>query len=282
MTLNMTTPVTNPLRKTENDMKRRHFIKTATGATIAAAAVASSNQVTADHHEGPKGPQILAWRKYIIENAAQREIIDRFLRTAAIPALNRLGVKPIGVFYDKENKDDLSVYTLAPFASLEACFGTNERLAADSEFLENANEYLSTQKDSPAYSRIESSIMRAFDGFPMVKAPLSRERIFELRTYESHNELKAILKVEMFNEAELDIFEKVDLKGVFYGQSLSGANLPNLTYMIAYENMDERKAAWGRFSKHPDWQILKKNDRYKDTVSKIVATFLVPADYSQI
>ncbi|MBT5708595.1 MAG: NIPSNAP family containing protein [Verrucomicrobia bacterium] len=263
-------------------MKRRTFIKTATGATLAAAAVTTLNQAKADHHEGAHGQQILGWRKYVIETAAQRQIVDRFLRKAAIPALNRLGVKPIGVFYDNDNKDDLSIYTIAPFASLEAYFGAHERLAADSEFLENAQEYLSTEKDSPAYKRIESSIMKAFTGFPQVKAPLSGDRIFELRIYESHNEIKALLKVEMFNEAELDIFEKVDLKGVFYGESLAGANLPNLTYMIAYKNMDERKAAWSRFSKHPDWQVLKKNDRYKDTVSNIEAKFLVPASYSQI
>lgn len=263
-------------------MKRRTFIKTATGATIAATAVSSLNQATADHHLGAHGQQILGWHKYVIENKEQRQIVDRFLKTAAIPALNRLGVKPIGVFYDNDNKDDLSVYSVAPFESLEAYFGANEQLAADSEFLENAQEYLSTQKDNPAYKRIESSIMKAFSGFPKVQTPLSGERIFELRIYESHNELKALLKVEMFNEAELDIFEKVDLKGVFYGESLTGANLPNLTYMIAYKDMDERKAAWGRFSKHPDWQVLKKNDRYKDTVSNIVAKFLVPASYSQI
>ena len=261
-------------------MKRRAFIKTAAGVGIAAAA--SVTKPLADHHGGGHGPQTLEWRKYVVETAEQREIIDRFLKTAAIPALNRLGSKPIGVFYDKDNVDDLSVYMLTPFRSMEVFTGAPQALAGDNEFMANANEYLNTAKKQPGYQRIESTLMSAFTGFPQVKAPLSGERIFELRIYESHNELKGHLKVEMFNEAELDIFEKVGLQGVFYGQSVVGSNLPNLTYMIAYKNMDERKAAWGRFSKHPDWQVLKKNERYKDTVSKIVAKYLVPAPYSQI
>lgn len=261
-------------------MKRRTFIKSATSATVLAAA-STLNRVNADHH-GDHAPQLMEWRKYVVENQSQRQIVDRFLKSAAIPALNRLGSKPVGVFYDKNNPDDLSVYMLTPFTDLAAYTNATQDLSSDDEFLANAQEYLNTPKAQPAYQRIESTLMNAFTGFPRVKAPITGERLFELRTYESHNELKGVLKVEMFNEAELDIFEKVGLEGVFYGQSMVGSNLPNLTYMIAYKNMDERKAAWGRFSKHPDWQILKKNERYKDTVSKIVATYLAPADYSQI
>ncbi len=260
-------------------MKRRTFIKSAATAT----AVAATTQLTsqADHHKGGK-QKILEWRKWHLSTAEQRGLVDDFLKNAALPALNRLGVKPIGVFYDMEHKDDFAIYTLFPHTSLESMSAVNTELAQDAAFLEGASDYLSTEKNAPGYDRIESTIMRSFQGFPHVAAPLEGERIFELRIYESHNELKAKLKVEMFNEAELAIFDNVGLQGVFYGESLVGSNLPNLTYMIAYKNMDERKAAWGRFSKDPDWQVLKGNQRYKDTVSKIQATYLVPAPYSQV
>lgn len=261
-------------------MKRRTFVKTAAGAGLAAAA--SFQQSLADHHLGGHGPQTLEWLKYVIETTEQRAIVDRFLKNAAIPGLNRLGSKPIGVFYDQDNPADQSVYMLTPFSSMEAFTSAPLALGGDDDFMAQASEYLNTAKNQPGYQRIESTLMSAFSGFPQVKSPLSGERIFELRVYESHNELKGHLKVEMFNEAELDIFDKVGLQGVFYGQSLVGSNLPNLTYMLAYKDMDARKAAWGRFSKHPDWQVLKANERYKDTVSKIVAKYFVPAPYSQI
>ena len=259
-------------------MKRRTFIKSAAAGALATA-LTSQNRLQA---QAGGAQQILVWRKWIIKTPEQRATVDRFLKNAAIPALNRLGSKPIGVFNDRDNKDDLSVYSLAPFASIEDYEGAAQALAGDSEFIENGYEYLNAPKSSPAYQRVEVSLFKAFAGFPKVQTPLTGERIFELRTYESFSELKGLLKVEMFNEAELDIFEKVRLQGVFYGQAMAGSNLPNLTYMLAYKNMDERKAAWDRFLSHPDWEVLKGNERYKDTVSKIVAKYLVPAAYSQV
>ncbi len=115
-----------------------------------------------------------------------------------------------------------------------------------------------------------------------MEIPRTGERIFELRIYESHNELKARLKIEMFNQAELAIFEKVGLDHVFFGQTLVGANLPNLTYMLGYRDMAEHDQAWKAFLEHPDWLALKDQERYRDTVSKIVNRFLKPTDYSQI
>ena len=237
-------------------MKRRTFIKTATAAAAVAAVSGSLNHAKADHHHRQ---QYLAWWKYVVDTPQQKGVVERFLKNAAIPGLNRLGSKPVGVFYDKNDPQDLSIYTLIPFPSLESMTGAKEALGADGEFMENAREYLGTPKSAPAYQRIEISHFKAFSGFPTVQAPLTGERIFELRVYESHNELKGVLKVELCNEAELDIFEKVGLDGVFYGEAIAGTNLPNLTYMIAYKNMEERKAAWGRFVKHPDWLILKEN-----------------------
>ena len=124
--------------------------------------------------------------------------------------------------------------------------------------------------------------MHAFTGAPRVEIPRSGERIFELRVYESHSEWKAQLKIEMFNAAELAIFEKVGLNHVFFGEALVGPNLPNLTYMLGYRDMPEHDQAWKAFLEHPDWIALKEQERYRDTVSKIINRFLQPTSYSQI
>ena len=86
----------------------------------------------------------------------------------------------------------------------------------------------------------------------------------------------------MFNDGELDIFADVGLKGVFFGRALSGENLPNLTYMLVYDNEGQKKSAWSSFIKSPAWESMKSEEIYKDTVSKIVSIFLVPTSYSQI
>lgn len=264
-------------------MNRRQFIHSA-AASAATVGLTQSHKLNADHHNEAKNPKLLEWRRWHIESASKRAIVDGFLKNAAIPALNRQGIHPVGVFHPqpKDGKDDYDVYALIHYPTLESYYDMRRSLSGDSGLIENGQAYLTTPKGNPAYTRIESTLMRPFDGYPHVKIPRTGERIFELRVYESHNEQKAALKVEMFNSGEFDIFENVGLDSVFCGEALSGPGLPNLTYLVGYKDMAERKAAWGRFSKDPDWQVLRKNERYADTVSKIHQTFLNPAPYSQI
>jgi hypothetical protein len=90
------------------------------------------------------------------------------------------------------------------------------------------------------------------------------------------------MKVKMFNDGELDIFADVGLNGIFFGGALSGENLPNLTYMLVYDDEDQKKSAWSAFIKSPAWEAMKSEEMYKDTVSKIISTLLFPTVYSQI
>ena len=264
-------------------MNRRNFIKTSMAATSVVGASQLSSISAQAEEKTEQGPQqYLSWRRYVIKTDDQKKLVADFLKNAAIPALNRAGVKPVGVFYEMPDSDDHSVYVLTSFYSLERFASLGRTLSEDGVFMDAARDYLHTEKSSPAYERIESMLMKSFSGYPKIQTPRQGDRIFELRTYESHNELKAFLKVEMFNEAELDIFRRVNLDGVFYGQALAAPNLPQLTYLLAYKDQAERKKNWDAFLSHPDWEVLKNNERYKDTVSKIIAKFLIPAPYSQI
>ena len=62
----------------------------------------------------------------------------------------------------------------------------------------------------------------------------------------------------------------------------SGDNLPNLTYMLVYNNEAEHKKAWKAFRSAPAWNTLKADEKYADTVSKITTRFLVATSYSGI
>jgi hypothetical protein len=60
--------------------------------------------------------------------------------------------------------------------------------------------------------------------------------------------------------------------------------MPNLTYMLAFKNMDEQKAAWKKFVSHPEWKRLSAMPEYSDKaiLSNITNLQLVAADYSQV
>ena len=109
-----------------------------------------------------------------------------------------------------------------------------------------------------------------------------KARIFELRTYESYSEAKALKKIDMFNSGEIAVMHEVGLAPVFYGQALIGRDLPHLTYMLSAEDRDLHKKHWQAFGAHPTWNKMKDDHQYADTVSKITSRFLVPTPFSQI
>jgi len=121
---------------------------------------------------------------------------------------------------------------------------------------------------------------------PRVKIPeltrQNRDRVFELRTYESPTEHLGDLKVEMFNSGEVPIFLDCGILPVFLGQAIVGDLMPSLTYMTVYSSMEAKAKAWGKFPKHPDWLKLKEIPKYKGTVSKIHKWILVPVKGSQL
>ena len=81
-------------------MNRRTFLQAAT-LTGASASLVSSSDLMADHHLGGHSPKLLEWRQWKVESAEKRALIDRQLQHVAIPALNRAGIQPVGVFYPR-------------------------------------------------------------------------------------------------------------------------------------------------------------------------------------
>ncbi|MDP6045061.1 MAG: NIPSNAP family protein, partial [Phycisphaerae bacterium] len=109
-----------------------------------------------------------------------------------------------------------------------------------------------------------------------------KDRIFEVRVYESHNEDAARRKVHMFNNGETQLMRDVKLGPVFFGEMLIGGNVPNLTYMLSAPSMDAHKEHWKAFGGHPTWKKMRVMPLYKGTVSKIYNYFLKPLKCSQI
>jgi hypothetical protein len=264
-------------------MKRREFIKgslaasTLAGVSSLAVAAEKGQTTERDYYE---------LRAYRLKAGAKHDLLDSYLEKAAIPAWNRLGIKSVGVFTEMEPKDGSAIWVLVPHPSLESFSTAWSKLNADSEYQKAGASYLQTAKSDPAFDRIDSWLLLAFAGMPRLEVPaLTREkkqRVFEMRTYESYSEVKALKKVQMFNSGEIEVMKEVNLSPVFYGQALIGRDLPHLTYMLCGENKDLHKKHFGDFGKHPTWDKLKNDPEYADTVSKITSRFLEPVSYSQI
>ncbi len=259
-------------------MQRRAFLGSACAAGAAAAAAAGRAPAA---ETGDK--QYLELRHYQVADMAHRKRLETFLAGAAIPAWNAAGVAPVGVFVDLEGKSpDLRV--LLPYASAGDVVPVRRKAWEAILANDAVRDVVHAEKKDPAYERIESAFMLAFDGVPKVHVPEKAPgRLFQLRIYESHSQAKAFKKIKMFNEGgELAIFRKCAMTPVFFGETLIGSNLPNLTYMLTFPDMAAKDANWKKFIGHPEWKKLSKDPEYKDTVSNITNVMLKPAGCSQI
>jgi hypothetical protein len=166
--------------------------------------------------------------------------------------------------------------------------GAWRRVEADAEYQRAAAEFVNAPAAAPVYIRMESSFMVAFEGMPKLEIPAgaagNKPRIFELRTYESASEKAGKKKIEMFNQGEIAIFRRAGLKPVFFGQALIGSKLPHLTYMVVFENLEQRAASWSAFGGDAEWKKLSTTPGYANAeiVSNITNVLLSPADFSQI
>lgn len=215
-----------------------------------------------------------------------RDRVAEFYRTVALPAYRRLGIGPIGVFTTLFGPNDPSLHVLAPHDTLESAITIQSRLLAEPTYRTEGAAFLDAPLSDPAYVRQERQLMVAFTDMPRVEVPgpeAAESRIFEFRIYESHSVVAGQKKIAMFNEGgEIAIFHKTGLTPVFFGETLFGPRMPNLTYMLTFENMDARDQAWDRFRVDPDWLALRANPIYRDTVSAITDYILRPTPFSEI
>jgi hypothetical protein len=270
-------------------MNTRSFLDTAFTVIIAAAAVAamvgiSPRTMAADSDR----PQYYELRVYSTKSEQQQKLISDYWQNAAVPAYNRIGIQPVGVFTELQESPKNKIYVLIPYESLDVFASAPAKLAADTAYQAAGASYLAHTKADPAFERIESSLHVAFDGMKKLALPPSSSEkkpwIFELRTYLSPSESKGDNKVKMFNSGEITLMQEVGMCPVFFAQTLSGPHMPNLVYMVSGQNQEEHGKHWQGFINSPVWKKLSGDPQYKDNMTDkgIINVFLKRTPASQI
>lgn len=266
-------------------MQRRRFLTSSLAASALALAGKSGAQAQTP---ASKPREFYELRKYYMQSGPQTKLTGNYLSQALIPALNRLGISPVGVFNLTLGPETPTLYVLIPSTSLETLVTSELLLAQDKQFLDAAAPFWNAPASAPAFIRVESSLLVAFEGWPKLTVPAATaqhaKRVYQLRTYESASSQDHVRKVEMFHHGEFEFFRKAGFGQVFYGDTLIGARMPNLTYMLTFAALEEMNDKWKAFGDDPDWKKLSASPRYsfESIVSNISNLILTPTDYSQI
>jgi hypothetical protein len=232
-------------------------------------------------------PAYFELKVYHLKTARQVALVDSFLQYQYVPQLHAAGVATVGVFkaIGNDTATDKRIYVFTPYASLSQWEKMRQTTAT--KLLAAGGAYENAAYTSPAYGRLETIFLKPFDAMTALLAPKlatpKAERVYELRSYEGASEKIFRNKMQMFNAGgEIKLFDRLGFNGIFYGEVLFGAKMPNLMYMTSFANKADREAHWKAFGADPEWKRLSALPEYQNNVSHIDITFLQPANYSDL
>jgi hypothetical protein len=263
-------------------MKRRNFLTAAGLSTLFPFSMYANSNKNKEEDQ-----QYVELIKYHVPLGNKKNVVEDFYRDVAIPALGEMGVGPVGVFKPKYGMNKPSLWVMIQHKDLDSFVNLSDRLMENDTFMNKGSAVLNNELSDPNFIRVEKILYQNFKYLPVIEVPEQKmgnaSRIYELRIYESHNMIAAKKKIEMFNEGgEIEIFKKTGLNPVFFGETLAGPLMPNLTYMLVFDDMADRDKNWKVFVDSPEWKTLSADPQYKDTVSNISDIILSPASCSQI
>lgn len=258
-------------------MNRRQVI--ASSAALAAAAQAPAQTPA-------RNRALIELRFFYLRNTPENQAkrVTDLLNDTYIPSAKRAGVKTVGVFRSTVAQKTPFLLMVQNYDSFAAMDKIGTSVEGDPAYQKGALKFGELQGLN--YVRMERQLLRAFTTVPDIEVPKpnASPRVFELRTYESNTRTSLKKKIGMFDNGEIAIFRKTGLLPVFFGDMLFGPNLPNLTYMLAYDSLAAREKNWAEFVAHPEWLKLRATPGLSDAevVSNISNCFLSPLAFSDI
>ncbi len=124
----------------------------------------------------------------------------------------------------------------------------------------------------------------AFAGEAQKESSPGKDRVFEMRTYYTHEgRLPALNK--RFREHTCDLFKKHGMELIGFWTPIDEKDGKNdkLVYILAYPSREAAAASWKAFQSDPEW-IKARDASEKDgkIVKKVESVYLNPTDYSLV
>jgi hypothetical protein len=259
-------------------MNRRKFV----AASLATSAAALVQNAKAQANPG-RQREYYQLRRYTLQSGPQAAMTEKYISEALIPAMAKRG-GPVGGFRLDIGPETPTFYVLIPVNEPAMAGALELELNQDPDYVKAAEPFWSAPAASPAFLRLDSSLLAAFEGWPRITPPAKGKRIFQLRTYESPSYRDHIVKVQMFHSGEFEIFKNAGFHMVFFGDTLIGPRMPSLTYMLSFADSTDLDAKWDVFRNDPAWKKLSADPRFafEAIVSNITNLVLSPLAASQI
>lgn len=134
------------------------------------------------------------------------------------------------------------------------------------------------------FESLDTTLIEATEYAPATLVSAKSPRLFELRVYHSPTWHQLTLLHARFAGPEIEIFHRVGIHPVLYSSTLIGQHMPNLTYLIPFEDLAAREKAWAAFGADPEWLKVRKEsiERGGQISSVMQISLFKSAPYSPI
>ena len=228
--------------------------------------------------------RIFALESFKLKQGTQLARLHDFFRDAMLPGLGRIHSGPKIVLEAVVAPHVPQVLAIYGFASIEEMWGVHGKVMADAEWGKKFQAWESGPE--PAFESLDSSLLEAAEYSPEIAATAGDKppRIFELRVYRSPTYRQHLGVHERFGGPEIKIFHRVGIHPVLYASTLIGQNIPNLTYLIPFDDLAAREKAWAAFGADPEWQKVRQESvtKYNQPVSVSQVSLFKATPYSPV
>ena len=255
---------------------------------LASAAGAASLSMSSLAQTPGTGRAVIELRYFRLRNTTdnQRGRLTNWLTVDVIPFLRKAGSGPVGLFASSIAPDAPFLLAVSSHDSLAAYEQTMAKLMQSEPFLRASEAFSTIRPPLPAHGNAPAPRLRWVPRLVVPQAPDEGKpaRLFELRVYESNSPLSLMKKIGMFENGEIDLFKQKGLPPVFFGETIAGDRMPNLTYMVWHDSLSAREANWRNFATSPEWKKMAATPGLSDgeVVSNISTYLLSPVNGSQI
>ena len=234
--------------------------------------------------DAPKKSGFWSLENYYLKQGTQMARLHKYLQQGVLPAIKKMNSGPVIVMEAMVAQHMPQVAVATGFESYQQWRDVRSKAMAGRESIEKVKQWESGPEQP--FEHMSETLLEAAPYSPAVASVQQREkpRIFELRVYHSPSWSQLRALHERFAGPETKIFARVGVHPIFYSSTVAGANMPNLTYLIPFDNLAAREIAWDAFSADPDWVKVRKEsiDKYGQISSVIQISIFKAAAYSPV
>lgn len=223
---------------------------------------------------------------FYLQQGAQVARMHDYFSKLALPGLERAQHSGPVIFLESLVAPHMpQMVAIYGFRSLDEMWSVHTRAMQDADMTKAYEQWEAGAE--PPFEQSSAVLLQAAEYSPEIVKPADppkTPRIFELRVYHSPTwrQLKALH--ERFAGPEIQIFHRAGIHPIFYSSTMIGPNMPNLTYLIPFDNLAAREKAWDAFGADPEWMKVRKEsvEKYGQISSVIQISLFRATPYSPV